>query len=102
VFDRGVDGSECAWATVLAYEPPERLVISWNITLEWQVETDSRRSSEVEVRFVSEAPDRTRVTLEHRHIERHGDGWEQMHKAVGSPDGWQVGLGRFAERCARA
>jgi len=102
VFDRGVDGTECAWATVLAYEPPERVVFSWNISLEWQIERDPRRSSEVEVRFASEAPDRTRVTLEHRHIERHGDGWEQMHKSVGSPDGWQVGLARFASRCARA
>ncbi len=102
VVDRGVDGSECAWATVLAYEPPERIVFSWNITLDWKIETDPGRSSEVEVRFASETPDRTRVTLEHRHIERHGDGWEQMQQAVGSPEGWQVGLGRFAARCARS
>ena len=98
VIDRGVDGTECRWARVLAYDPPTRLVISWDIALNWQVETDPSRTSEVEVRFTSEAPARTRVELVHRHIERHGDGWEQMHGAVSSPDGWQVGLQRFSER----
>jgi len=73
-------------------------VISWDIALNWQVETDPSRTSEVEVRFTSEDPDRTRVVLVHRHIERHGDGWEQMHGAVSSPEGWQVGLQRFSER----
>jgi len=98
VIDRGVDGTECRWARVLAYDPPTRLVISWDIALNWQVETDPSRTSEVEVRFTSEAPARTRVELVHRHIERHGDGWEQMHGAVSSPDGWPVGLQRFSER----
>ena len=98
IYDRGVDGSECRWATVLVYEPPARLVISWNVNLQWQLESDQQRTSEVEVRFVSEGPSRTRVELEHRNLDRHGDGWEQMRDAVGSPDGWVVGLNRFAER----
>jgi uncharacterized protein YndB with AHSA1/START domain len=98
IIDRGVDGSECRWARVLAYDPPTRLVFSWDINLEWQIETDPRKTSEVEVRFSSEAPDRTRVTLEHRHIDRHGEGWERMRAAVGSPDGWD--LRRFAEAAA--
>jgi uncharacterized protein YndB with AHSA1/START domain len=98
VYDRGVDGSECRWARVLVYEPPNRLVISWDITLQWQLESDPQRTSEVEVRFVAESPSRTRVELEHRNLDRHGEGWEQMRDAVGSPDGWQVGLSRFAER----
>src|SRR5690242_21712040 len=63
VYDRGVDGSECRWARVLAYEPPHRVVISWDISPQWQVETDPERTSEVEVRFSSETPDRTRVEL---------------------------------------
>jgi uncharacterized protein YndB with AHSA1/START domain len=96
IVDRGVDGSESRWARVLAYDPPDRFVISWDIDLRWQIETDPDRTSEVEVRFVAEAPDRTRVELEHRNLDRHGDGWEQMRDAVGSPNGWSSGLGRFA------
>ena len=98
VFDRGVDGSECQWARVLAFEPPERVVISWDISPQWQIEADPERTSEVEVRFIPEGADRTRVELEHRNLERHGEGWERMRDAVGSPDGWGVGLRRFAER----
>jgi uncharacterized protein YndB with AHSA1/START domain len=100
VYDRGVDGSECRWARVLAYEPPTRVVISWDINLQWQIETDLDKTSEVEVRFFSESPERTRVELEHRNIDRHGEGWEGMHAAVGSPDGWGIGLKRFAGRLA--
>ncbi len=97
IYDRATDGSTCRWARVLAYEPPNRIVFSWDISLSWKVETDPDKASEVEVRFVPEGPDRTRVELEHRNIERHGDGWEQMRDAVGSPQGWGVGLRRFAE-----
>jgi uncharacterized protein YndB with AHSA1/START domain len=82
VYDRGVDGSECGWARVLAYEPPDRVVISWDIDPQWQIQTDPEKTSEVEVRFVSEAPARTRVELEHRHLDRHGEGWEQTRAAV--------------------
>jgi uncharacterized protein YndB with AHSA1/START domain len=100
IYDRGVDGSESHWARVLAYEPPDRLVFSWDINLQWQLETDPARTSEVEVRFIAESPTRTRVELEHRGIERHGDGWESMHGAVGSPNGWGGGLEAFAKRLA--
>jgi uncharacterized protein YndB with AHSA1/START domain len=98
VFDRGVDGSECHWARVLAYEPPNRVVISWDISPQWQIETNLEKTSEVEVRFVSEAPERTRVEIEHRNLERHGEGWEGMRDAVGSPGGWPLYLTRLDER----
>ena len=98
VFDRGVDGSVCQWARVLAYEPPTRVVFSWDINLQWQIETDTHRTSEVEVRFIAETERQTRVELEHRHLDRHGDGWEHMRDAVTSPDGWALGLGRLVER----
>jgi uncharacterized protein YndB with AHSA1/START domain len=101
VYDRGIDGSECRWARVLAYERPNRFVISWDISLQWKLETDLDKTSEVEVRFTAEGPQRTRVDLEHRNIERHGEGWEQMRDAVGSPRGWSDGLALFAE-AARA
>jgi uncharacterized protein YndB with AHSA1/START domain len=100
VYDRGVDGSECHWARVLVYNPPDRVVFSWDISLEWQIETDHEKTSEVEVRFTALGPDRTLVELEHRHIDRHGDGWEQMRDAVGSPNGWS--LRRFGEAAEAA
>jgi uncharacterized protein YndB with AHSA1/START domain len=97
ITDRGVDGSECRWARVLAYEPPDRVVFSWDIGPDWQVATDPERTSEVEVRFVAEGPDRTRVELEHRNLDRHGDGWEGMRAAVDSDGGWPLYLRRYAE-----
>lgn len=95
IYDRGVDGSECRWARVLAYEPPNRVVFSWDISPLWQIETDPGRTSEVEVRFIAESQDRTRVELEHRHLDRHGDGWEGMREGVGSDQGWPLYLDRF-------
>jgi uncharacterized protein YndB with AHSA1/START domain len=100
VYDRGEDGSECAWARVLAYEPPHRVVLSWDISPQWQLETDPERTSEVEVRFTEEEPGRTRVDLEHRHIERHGEGWEQLRDSVAGDSGWPGLLRTFAERAA--
>ena len=95
LYDRGVDGSECRWARILAYEPPDRVVLSWDISPRWQVETDPARTSEVEVRFIAEGSDRTRVELEHRHLERHGEGWEAVRDGVDSPGGWPLYLQRY-------
>jgi uncharacterized protein YndB with AHSA1/START domain len=100
IYDRGVDGSECRWARVLAYEPPNRVVFSWDISPHWQVETDPDRTSEVEVRFIAEGPDRTRVELEHRNLERHGEGWEGVREGVAGDQGWPLYLERFAGRLA--
>jgi uncharacterized protein YndB with AHSA1/START domain len=96
VYDRGVDGSECQWARVLAYEPPDRIVFSWDISPHWQIESDLANASEVEVRFIAEAPTRTRVELEHRHLDRHGDGWEGLREGVRGDQGWPLYLERFA------
>ena len=98
IYDRGVDGSECRWARLLAYEPPDRVVFSWDISPQWQVETDPDRTSEVEVRFIAETAGRTRVELEHRHLERHGEGWEGVREGVGGDGGWPLYLDRFAAR----
>jgi uncharacterized protein YndB with AHSA1/START domain len=100
LYDRGVDGSECRWSRVLAYEPPHRVVISWDISPHWQIETDPERASEVEVRFTAEAPDRTLVELEHRHLDRHGEGWEGVREAVVGGEGWPLYLQRFEELVA--
>lgn len=95
LYDRGVDGSECRWARVLAYEPPERVVFSWDIGPTWQIESDADNASEVEVRFIAEAPGRTRLELEHRNIDRHGDNWEGLRDGVAAPDGWPLYLQRY-------
>ena len=97
-YDRGVDGSECQWARVLAYEPPDRIVFTWDISPRWQIEDDLSRASEVEVRFIAESAERTRVELEHRHLDRHGEGWESLSEGVAGHQGWPLYLSRFADR----
>jgi uncharacterized protein YndB with AHSA1/START domain len=96
IFDRGEDGSECRWARILAFDPPHRVVFSWDIGPTWQVESDPDRTSEVEVTFTAETPDRTRVELEHRHIDRHGPGWESVRDGVATDQGWPLYLNRYA------
>jgi uncharacterized protein YndB with AHSA1/START domain len=98
LYDRGIDGSECHWARILVYEPPNRVVISWDINPQWQIETDLEKTSEVEVRFIAETAERTRVELEH--LDRHGDGWEAVREGVDSEGGWPLYLRRFADRFA--
>ena len=100
IYDRGIDGSECQWARVLAYEPPNRVVFSWDISPHWQIESDPDKTSEVEVRFVAESPQRTRVELEHRNLDRHGGGWEGVREGVHGDQGWPLYLGRYAEQVA--
>jgi uncharacterized protein YndB with AHSA1/START domain len=96
IYDRAEDGSECRWARILAYEPPTRVVFSWDIGPTWQIETDLANTSEVEVRFIAEGPDRTRVELEHRHIDRHGPGWDAVYHGVDGDGGWPLYLTRYA------
>ena len=89
------DGTPCDWGSVLAWEPPSRFVFAWRITTDWKYETDLWKSSEVEVRFIPESSDVTRVELEHRHLERHGAGAPGMRFAVDSPNGWGRTLSLF-------
>ena len=97
VYDRGVDGSECRWARVLAYEPPHRFVISWDVSVQWRLETDRDKTSEVEVRFVELDGDHTRVELEHRDLDRHGEGWDGVREGLASNEGWPLYLQRYAK-----
>ena len=97
LYDRGIDGSECRWARVLAYEPPHRVLLSWNISPRWQIETDPDKASEWEVRFTAETPQRTRVEIEHRKLERHGEGWEGVRDGVSGDQGWPLYLQRYAD-----
>jgi uncharacterized protein YndB with AHSA1/START domain len=96
IVDRAADGSECRWARILAYDPPHRLVFSWDISPRWQLEHDLELTSEVEVRFVADGPQRTLVELEHRNLDRHGSGWESVSEGVDGDEGWPLYLARYA------
>jgi uncharacterized protein YndB with AHSA1/START domain len=88
IVDRGTDGSESRWARVLVYEPPHRVVFSWDINVQWQIELDPDRCSEVEITFTPVAGGSTRVELTHSRLDRHGPGWEAMRDAVAG--GWSL------------
>jgi uncharacterized protein YndB with AHSA1/START domain len=96
IVDIADDGSQCPWARILAYEPHDRVVFSWDIGPDWQLVADPDNASEVEVRFVAESPDRTRVELEHRHLDRHGPGWEAVRDGIADDAGWPLYLDRYA------
>ena len=99
-YEIGVDGSECDWGRVLAWEPPARVVLAWQISPQWKYEPDPAKASEVEVSFADMGGGRTRVLVEHRHLDRHGEGWEGVREAVGSPGGWPGSLQLYAAKAA--
>jgi uncharacterized protein YndB with AHSA1/START domain len=101
IYDRAEDGSECRWARVLVYEPPVRVVFSWDISPQWQLETDPGNASEVEVRFEAETGERTRVVLEHRKLDRHGPMWTAVRDGVDGDAGWPLYLARYAALLAQ-
>ena len=94
-FERAEDGSECEWGTVIAFEPPERVVLGWQLTADWKYDPDF--VTEVEVRFVAEGEGRTRVELEHRDLDRYGERAQEIADSVGSDGGWAGLLRMFAE-----
>src|SRR5271169_1256243 len=97
-FERGDDGSECNWGRVLAWDPPHRLLLSWEISADWKA--DPSIASEVEVKFIAEDSARTRVELEHRKLENYGDKAEMMRALFDSPGAWidtLRAMGKFAE-----
>jgi uncharacterized protein YndB with AHSA1/START domain len=100
-YERGVDGSECDWGRVLAWEPPHRLVVTWQINGEWQYDPDPEHASEIEVRFKADGPDRTVVELEHRLLERLVGG-QALRDGIGQGGGWSSLLERFAQAATGA
>lgn len=94
-YERGDDGSICQWGSVLAWEPPSRLVLSWDIGADWQY--DPTLKTEIEVRFIAEGSDHTRVELEHRHLDRYGAHRDKMRAVFDTEGDW----GRLLEAFAR-
>ncbi len=95
-YERGIDGSECDWGRVLSYDPPDRLVLNWQISADWRYAPDI--NSEVEVRAVTEGENRTRIELEHRGLaEAYGNQAEQVYAIFDSSDGWSDILERYGK-----
>ena len=93
-FERDTDGEELEWGVVRAWEPPERILLSWRVGPD-RTQEEPGRASEIEVRFSEEGPAATLVTLSHRHFGRHGEGGEQMRQGMASEQGWPGLLERF-------
>jgi uncharacterized protein YndB with AHSA1/START domain len=89
-YERGDDASECPWGRVLAWEPPRRIVLSWDIGADWK--PDPALGTEVEVNFIAETPERTRVEVEHRKLERYGEHTEMMRAIFEAPGAWGTQL----------
>ena len=85
-YERGVDGSECEVGKVLVFEPPTRLVLAWQLTADWKF--DPSLITEVDVRFIAEDANATRVELEHRNLERYGERADVFRTTIDSPQGW--------------
>jgi uncharacterized protein YndB with AHSA1/START domain len=95
-YEQGVDGSECEWGRVLAWDPPHRLLVTWQINGDWQYDPDPGHASEIEVRFTAEGPNRTTVELEHRLLDRLVDG-QALRDGIGEGGGWSSVLEQFAK-----
>ena len=93
-YERGEDGSESEWGRVLAWDAPDRVLLAWQISPDWQY--DPGLHTEIDVRFSTEADGRTRVDLEHRGLEAFGDRAEQMRTVFDADGGWRGLLERFA------
>lgn len=98
-YERGVDGTECDWGRVLVWEPPHRVVLSWEISCDWR--SDANLQTEVDVRFVQEGT-ATRVELEHRKLRAYGERALEMKGIFESEGGWTGLLARFAARASAA
>jgi uncharacterized protein YndB with AHSA1/START domain len=94
-YERGVDGSEYEWGHVLAWEPPERIVLAWQLDTDWRYDPDL--ITEVEVRFIALGAEATRVELEHRRLENYGARAAEARARLDSPEAWRGTLDRFAE-----
>jgi uncharacterized protein YndB with AHSA1/START domain len=85
-YERGEDGSTCDWGQVLCWEPPARLVLSWDISADWK--PDANLKTEIELRFIAEGKHGTRVELEHRHLDRYGDRRDEMRRIFDTEGDW--------------
>lgn len=102
-YERNTKGDVCDWGTVLAWDPPHMVRLSWHVgpghdSPEWVADMDMARASEVEIRFTAETGGTTLVQLTHSKIERHGEGAEQLRELFDGPGAWSGILACFAKK----
>ena len=96
-YEKDEDGSECEWGTVLHWQPPTRIVLTWHLNADFEFVADVAKASEVEIRFILETPERTRVELEHRCFERHGETGDRLRAELEKPGAWTYVLGEYGK-----
>ena len=101
-YERGVDGSECDWGSVLAYDAPNHVALSWRLTGEFQLDPDPAHASRIDISFVAESATTTRVELVHSQLDRHGETWQKLRDGISSEGGWPHLLELYAEATAGA
>jgi len=102
-YERNANGEQCDWGTVLKWDPPHRVALSWHVgpghdQPDWKADPDITKASEVEIRFTAEGPDATLVELEHSKLERHGDGYEKLRELFDGPGAWITILELYAKK----
>ena len=102
-YERNVAGDQCDWGTVLKWDPPHCVCFSWHVgpghdSPDWKFNPDMDKASEVEIRFVAQGPNATLIELEHRKLERHGEGAEELRALFEGPGAWIAILESFAKR----
>lgn len=92
-FERDAKGAECEWGSVLAWEPPKKVVLAWHLQPDFKYSPDQARASELALEFIAESPESTRVEFEHRNLDRHGEGWQKLRAGV--DPGWTQILAQY-------
>ncbi|MFQ3787048.1 SRPBCC family protein [Halomonas sp. A29] len=97
----GPHGFQVDWGRVLAWEPPERLIISWQIGPNRVPQPDPAHASTVKLGFHENGPRAARLILEHHDFRNHGDGAEEYRDAMASEYGWPYILACFRKFSSR-
>jgi len=104
-FEKNAEGAECLWGTVLKWDPPQSVAFSWHLgpghdSPDWVFDPDMTKASEVEIRFTAQSSGATLVELTHSHLERHGEGYEQLRAMFDGPGAWSGILELYAQKIA--
>jgi heme-degrading monooxygenase HmoA/uncharacterized protein YndB with AHSA1/START domain len=99
-FERGADGTEIDWGTVLEWDPPRRIALTWRVGAGWTAITDDEHASVIEVEFSDAGDGRTEVTLTHAQLDRHGEIAGSVYAALQGPSPGET-LQRYRDTVTR-